>query len=110
MLIAVASWIIFTLPVGFIHPPVVCCKYYTPGVGETNFSLREPNLERRGNLIEVPVRKRRSLEEQKTYHIVNGQTPQYERLTPDTVAELPRALPFTMDLASPPLEKRRTRM
>ena len=107
MLIAVASWIIFTLPVGFIHPPVVCCKYYS---NENNWTLREPNLERRGNLIEVPVRKRRSLEEQKTYHIVNGQTPRYERLTPDTVAELPRALPFTMDLASPPLDKRRTRL
>ena len=108
MLIAVASWIIFTLPVGFIHPPVVCCKYYSGP--PDNWTLREPNLERRGNLIEVPVRKRRSLEEQKTYHIVNGQTPRYERLTPDTVAELPRALPFTMDLASPPLDKRRTRL
>ena len=105
-MIAVASWIIFTLPVGFIHPPVVCCKYYSHG----NFSLREPNLERRGNLIEVPVRRKRSLEGSKAYHIVNGRIPQYERLTPDTVAELPRALPFTMDLASSPLGERRTHL
>ena len=64
-----------------------------------------------GSLINIPVRRRRrSLEETKTGgHIVNGRIPQYERLTPDTVAELPRALPLgTMELAPPPLTARRT--
>jgi hypothetical protein len=28
LIIAVASWILFTLPVGFVRPPVVSCKYY----------------------------------------------------------------------------------
>lgn len=28
MLVALACWIIFTQPIGHIHPPVVSCKYY----------------------------------------------------------------------------------
>jgi len=34
----VASWILFTLPVGFIHPPVVSCKFWN---GST-YLLQEP--------------------------------------------------------------------
>ena len=26
LLIAIISWIFFTLPIGFLHPPVVSCK------------------------------------------------------------------------------------
>ena len=35
-----ASWIIFTLPVGFIHPPVVSCKYWNG----TEYFLKEPKF------------------------------------------------------------------
>ena len=27
LLMSVASWVLFTLPIGFIHPPVVSCKH-----------------------------------------------------------------------------------
>lgn len=38
LLMTVASWIVFTLPVGFIHPPVVSCKFWN---GST-YLLQEP--------------------------------------------------------------------
>ena len=38
LLMTVASWILFTLPVGFIHPPVVSCKFWN---GST-YLLQEP--------------------------------------------------------------------
>ena len=79
LLIAVASWIIFTLPIGFIHPPVVSCKYWNG----TNFLLKLPNSHSEGYV--QPERRKRSVFDQ-----YGDDMP----LTPDTVGELPRALPL----------------
>ena len=44
LIIAVTSWIVFTMPVGFVRPPVVSCKYWNG----TQFLLKLPNyVERR---------------------------------------------------------------
>lgn len=62
MLVSLACWIIFTQPIGHIHPPVVSCKFYNG----TKVFLQQPLFN---------DRKKRSL-------------------TPETVAEPPRALPL----------------
>ena len=99
-MMAVASWIMFTLPLGFIHPPVVSCKWYNST--SNKFMLKDPTLDQSKSVIQIPYLptnkrlKREVLEEAVTYTIEN-QPPRYERLTPDTVDELPRALPLTME-------------
>lgn len=80
LLIAVGSWIVFTLPIGFIHPPVVSCKYFNG----TQYLLKLPKTEERA---------KRSVEDAwESYP-----DPDLDWLTPDTVEELPRALPLTRD-------------
>lgn len=79
LLIAVASWILFTLPIGFLHPPVVYCKVYNATTGE--YMLEKPHYESHSI---IQIRKRRSV------HLE-------EPLSPETVDELPRALPFVME-------------
>ena len=44
-LIATACWIIFTQPIGHIHPPVVSCKYWNG----TNYLLKLPNTNLNNN-------------------------------------------------------------
>ena len=39
LIIAVTSWIVFTMPVGFVRPPVVSCKYWNG----TQYLLKLPN-------------------------------------------------------------------
>ena len=105
LMMAVTSWILFTLPLGFIHPPVVSCKWYNSTSGK--FMLKDPNLEMSKSVIHIPgiplntqKRLKRSLPlergtDSNQHDLI--QPPQYEhRLTPDTVDELPRALPLTM--------------
>ena len=69
LLVALVSWIAFTLPIGFLRPPVVSCRTFN---GSTY-------------LLELPkkdyARGKRSVD-----HV----------LTPDTVDELPRALPISL--------------
>ncbi len=81
LLVAVASWILFTLPIGYIHPTVVSCKYYNG----SQFLVQLPkNTD--------ASRSKRSIED--------------TALTPDTVDELPRALPL---LQLPNQEERHVR-
>jgi len=104
LMMAVASWILFTLPLGFIHPPVVSCKWYNSTSGK--FMLKDPNLEMSKSVIHIPgiplptqKRLKRSLELERgtdSNHF-DIMPPPGHRLTPDTVDELPRALPLTMD-------------
>lgn len=75
LLVAVISWIAFTLPIGFVHPPVVSCKYYNG----SQYLVKMPESSRR----------KRSVAEE-----IQGQE---GYLTPDTVEELPRALPLGSD-------------
>ncbi|TRY69318.1 hypothetical protein TCAL_14242 [Tigriopus californicus] len=77
LLIAVGSWIVFTLPIGFIHPPVVSCKYFNG----TQYLLKLPKTEERT---------KRSVEDAWD----NYPESDLDWLTPDTVDELPRALPL----------------
>ena len=100
LMMAVASWIMFTLPLGFIHPPVVSCKWYN----ETSkkFMLKDPTLDQSKSVFQVPglpinKRLKRSVLEGAVPYAIDKQPPRYERLTPDTVDELPRALPLTME-------------
>ena len=63
--------------------------------------LKEPNWDKAPSLIQVPLipinrRMKRSVLE------IGRHPQQYEVLTPDTVAELPRALPLTMESKSKP--------
>ena len=47
-----SSWIIFTLPVGFIHPPVVSCKSWNGSI----YQLQEPKFveyQRRRRSIDI---------------------------------------------------------
>ena len=78
LIVALVSWILFTLPIGFIHPPVVSCKYYN---GST-YLLKLPNSD-----DDTAVRMKRSI----SYPDEIG------ALTPETVDELPRALPLGME-------------
>jgi len=39
LLMSIVSWILFTLPIGFLHPPVVSCKH---GKNDTRILLIEP--------------------------------------------------------------------
>ena len=99
-MMAVASWIMFTLPIGFIHPPVVSCKWYNTTSKE--FMLKTPNLEQSKSVIQIPgvtntKRLKRSVLERTVDNAIEKLPPRYERLTPDTVDELPRALPLTME-------------
>ena len=78
LLVAVASWIIFTLPIGFIHPPVVSCKYWNG----SSFLLELPSQRQQPSSEWEHERQKRSIFDSE------------ETLTPDTVDELPRALPI----------------
>ena len=99
-MMAVASWIMFTLPLGFIHPPVVSCKWYNST--SKQFMLKDPTMDMSKSVIQIPILpinkrvKRTVLEEDVTYAFEKN-PPRYDRLTPDTVDELPRALPLTME-------------
>ena len=105
-MMAVFSWISFTLPLGFIHPPVVSCKWYNST--SKKFMLKDPNLEMSKSVLHIPgiplptqKRLKRSLElergeDSNQFGIISP--PGYDHpLTPDTVDELPRALPLTMN-------------
>ena len=81
LLIAVASWIIFTLPIGFIHPPVVSCKYWNG----TNTLLKLPNMDHSSTYESGHEREKRDVVHPRQMSLM---------LTPDTVSELPRALPL----------------
>ena len=95
-MIAVASWILFTLPIGFIHPPVVRCKWFDQTTNKT--TIKPPNWEEpRGIMGIIPTRRKRSGVDRMDSYSIDKQLQEYERLTPDTVVELPRALPLTMD-------------
>ena len=74
MMISLACWIIFTQPIGHIHPPVVSCKYYNG----TKVYLQQP-LQSNDHLTISRRRKKRSL-------------------TPETVDEPPLALPLASNL------------
>ena len=100
LIIAVTSWIVFTMPVGFVRPPVVSCKYWNG----TQYLLKLPNY--------VDRRKR---------DVGGGggggagEWLDGEILTPDSVEELPRTLASVTnpyyDVGSPPwvLNERRIR-
>ena len=94
LMIAVASWILFTLPIGFIHPPVVRCKWFDQTTNKT--TVKPPNWEEPSFSI-IPTRRKRSGLDRTDSNSIDKQVQEYERLTPDTVVELPRALPLTMD-------------
>ena len=69
LMMAVFSWISFTLPIGFIHPPVVSCKWYNST--SKKFMLKEPNWDKAPSVIQIPYlpnlpssgRRKRSLHE-----------------------------------------------
>ena len=73
MLIALSCWIIFTQPIGHIHPPVVSCKY----LNGSKIYLQQPQ----SNDQDSVERKKRSL-------------------TPETVDEPPLALPLAVSSAN----------
>ncbi len=84
LLVAVLSWILFTLPIGFVRPPVVSCKYYNG----SQYLLKLPQDSWGGDTIIAPVgRRRRSAATEENYFPA--------RLDADTVEELPRALPLS---------------
>ena len=106
-MMAVFSWISFTLPIGFIHPPVVSCKWYNST--SKKFMLKEPNWDKAPSVIQIPYlptsinsgRRKRSLHDddftpRMPRNVFDTHLPQHDYLTPDTVAELPRALPLAM--------------
>ena len=72
MLVSLACWIIFTQPIGHIHPPVVSCKY----LNGSKIYLQQPQQSNDHEMTTVK-RKKRSL-------------------TPETVDEPPLALPVTL--------------
>jgi hypothetical protein len=77
LIVALISWIAFTLPIGFVHPPVVSCKTFNGSI----------------YLIKLP---RDAYSERQKRDVDSGDY-SYEDdevLTPDNVAELPRALPL----------------
>jgi hypothetical protein len=99
-MMAVSSWIMFTLPLGFIHPPVVSCKWYN--ATSKQFMLKDPTLDQSKSVIQIPglpinKRLKRSVLEKSVTYAIEKFPERYERLTPDTVDELPRALPLTME-------------
>ena len=65
LIIAVTSWIVFTMPVGFVRPPVVSCKYWNG----TQYLLKLPNyIDRRrrdvaGEWLDGEIRAPISVEE-----------------------------------------------
>ena len=71
MLVSLACWIIFTQPIGHIHPPVVSCKY----LNGSKIYLQQPQSN--DHEMTTVKRKKRSL-------------------TPETVDEPPLALPVTL--------------
>lgn len=77
MLLSLVCWIGFTVPIGHIHPPVVSCKFYNETTEK--IYLQEPR-----NYDETRRRKRNAIGTDDTSSV----------LTPDTVAELPYALPL----------------
>ncbi len=79
LLVAVMSWVLFTLPIGFVRPPVVSCKYHNG----SQYLLKMPEYGVDGGGEEARRRRRRSVD-----------TDFPERLDPDTVEVLPRALPL----------------
>ena len=106
-MMAVFSWISFTLPIGFIHPPVVSCKWYNST--SKKFMLKEPNWDKAPSVIQIPYlpnlpssgRRKRSLHDddftpRMPRNVFDTHLPQDDYLTPDTVDELPRALPLSM--------------
>ncbi len=88
LIVAVASWILFTMPIGFVRPPVVSCKYYNG----TDYLIKLPNYGEGG-------RRKRSVTDDVSWFD--------DVLTPDTVEELPRAMPVAsgdddFDVGTPP--------
>jgi hypothetical protein len=79
MLVALACWIIFTQPIGHIHPPVVSCKYYNG----SKVYLKMPN---------TYGREKRSIDD-----FVEGP------LSAEDLYELPRALPVVSSKLDPAL-------
>jgi len=67
LLLAVSSWIIFTLPIGFIHPPVVSCKFWNG----TQYLLQEPR-----HLVQ---REKRSIED--TFAIISAEPALFDNFT-----------------------------
>ena len=73
LIVALISWIVFTLPIGFLRPPVVSCKTYNG----TTYLLELPKKDySRDKRSVVP--------------------PPPQMLTPDTVDQLPLALPLSL--------------
>lgn len=88
LLVSLASWILFTQPIGHIHPPVVSCKYYNG----SKVMLKLPN---------TYERRKRSIPD------FDPQLPFSGPLTDDNLEELPRALPVQLDPAlTMPLDTR----
>ena len=97
LIIAVTSWIVFTMPVGFVRPPVVSCKYWNG----TQYLLKLPNY---------VDRRKRDVGAGGTGDWLDG-----EIRTPDIAEDLPRksasAADQHFDVGSPPwvLNERRIR-
>ena len=64
--------------------------------------LKEPNWDKAPSLIQVPLIPINRRMKRSVLEIDRHPQQQYEVLTPDTVAELPRALPLTMESKSKP--------
>lgn len=101
LIIAVTSWIVFTMPVGFVRPPVVSCKYWNG----TQYLLKLPNY--------VDRRKRDTVGGGDVAGAVGVGGEWLDRLdgeilTPDSVEELPKTLSSVanqyrdVDVGSPP--------
>lgn len=86
LLVALASWILFTVPIGFLHPPVVSCKMYNG----THYLLQLPK--------DTYSREKRSLEFGRQFQILDDDDAMDEVLTPESVDELPRALPLETNM------------
>jgi len=58
MLLAITSWVAFTLPIGYIHPPVVSCKAWNGSrylLQEPKYTREHENLERKKRSLPVDI-------------------------------------------------------
>merc|ERR1712012_1363852 len=58
MLLAITSWVAFTLPIGYIHPPVVSCKAWNGSrylLQEPKYTREHENFERRKRSLPVDI-------------------------------------------------------
>jgi hypothetical protein len=85
LLVALASWILFTVPIGYLHPPVVSCKQYNG----TQYLLQLPK---------DTYSESRSKREVGDTRYDEHEVEEFGILTPENVAELPRALPIEANM------------